>query len=99
MAITDNECKIVGVKIGELRANLLGGERVEVKYAFVDKSGATHGWSSTFVPWSASTMEKFRDFVASAEQDLLGLHFLFEGDTRREEDDGHRIAIEGSGEL
>lgn len=76
MKTTGAKCKIDGVMVGEMEISLLGPRpSVTIKYALVNSStGSTYG-SGTVREFSPTTVEKFKEFIGSVEEDILTLLF------------------------
>jgi hypothetical protein len=83
MRLTDHKCKIVGVRVGEIAANLLKLEDPKLLVKFVllrdpskSPDGINSGMYSKELDWSERTKQAFEEFVHSLEDDAL--HELFE---------------------
>lgn len=71
MTKAEGQCRINGVTIGELSADLLSAsERVTAQYAYVNTdTGERFGRGHRNV-WSQETMDKFHELVAHMEKDI-----------------------------
>lgn len=69
--------RVVGVRVGEIKVDLIRDSAIEVTYAFVRDDGATCGKVTIPAVLSEATRESLRGFVEALEADVFSE--LFQG--------------------
>lgn len=73
MTPSDQKCRIDAVEVLEADFNFLGPvPRISAKYAYLDsKTGDRLGSGNRNQEWSAETLEKLEELIASMERDII----------------------------
>lgn len=80
MKLSHKPCRITGLRVGEVTANLLALESstLSIKFVLLGQNAQNFG-ALTKVTWSERTLAAFRDFIDAAEEDAL--EALFDDDS------------------
>jgi len=73
MKLSRKPCRIVGVRAGEVSANLLApaAASVSAKFFLLGEDGQSYGSHTKERGWSEKTVEAFRNFIESMESDVV----------------------------
>lgn len=74
MKLSRKPCRIIGVRAGEITANLLSpsASTLSAKFVLLGEDGQGYGsYTKDRGPWSDKTLEAFRNFIDALESEAL----------------------------
>ncbi len=73
MKLSNKPCRIIGVRVGEVTANLLSptASTLSAKFVLLGPDGQNNGSFTKEASWGEKTVEAFKNFIDMMEADVL----------------------------